>query len=273
VLVADVVRRADLPGPAVRLDPRGLPCDRRWLVKPLASAGGEGVHVLGPGEEPTQRPVYYQERIAGLHLSAVFVGRHDGATLAGVTRQWVGRPHAPFGYAGSVGPWPVSATAEARIEALGRVLALSFDLVGLFGVDLILRDGIPWPVEVNPRYTASVEVLELALGRSLFAEHCRACAPKLDLPDAPGEPGRTDRTPVVGKMILFATRRCRFPEQSEWPADDFDPFRVPQLADVPHPGTSFEPGEPVLTLLAAATSVAACRARLLRERSRWLRRL
>jgi len=26
----------------------------------------------------------------------------------------------------------------------------------------ILRDGVPWPVEINPRYTASVEVLEYA---------------------------------------------------------------------------------------------------------------
>ena len=45
----------------------------------------------------------------------------------------------------------------------------AFGLAGWFGVDFILRDGIPWPVEINPRYTASVEIHELASGRSLLA--------------------------------------------------------------------------------------------------------
>ena len=54
-------------------------------------------------------------------------------------------------------------------------LASAFGLVGWFGVDYVLRDGNPWPVEINPRYTASLEIHELASGRSLLAEHRRAC--------------------------------------------------------------------------------------------------
>jgi predicted ATP-grasp superfamily ATP-dependent carboligase len=220
---------------------------------------------------------YYQERIAGPSLAAVFVAaRGDAgptATLAGVTRQWIGRPGCPFAYSGSLGPQPITPRARARIEALGRLLAAEFGLVGLFGVDLILHGGEPYPVEVNPRYTASVEVIELALRRSLLAEHARACDPGAGallgvVPAAPRVPPG-----VVGKLIVYAPTACRFPGIAEGrpPADD--PFAVPRTGDLPDPGTCSEAGAPVLTLFARGRSLAACRLQLQRRRARWLDRL
>ena len=95
---------------------------------------------------------------------------------------------------------------------MGATLAASFGLIGLFGVDLILRDDVPWPVEVNPRYTASVEVLELALGRSLLADHARACDAE---PTGPVMAPVALRPRFVGKLIVFAPTRCRFPGIAE----------------------------------------------------------
>jgi predicted ATP-grasp superfamily ATP-dependent carboligase len=273
IAVAAALRRAGLTAPDVRSDPEGLPRDGSWLVKPLASAGGQGIHPLGRTTGPPKRPSYYQERVAGPSLSAVFVGRRDGAALAGVTRQWVGRPGAPFAYVGSVGPWTVPAEVEARVEAVGRVLASSFGLVGLFGIDFIRRGGYPWPVEVNPRYAASVEVLELALGRSLLAEHRRACDPEVEVRVNPAVAGREGRPPVVGKLIVFAVEPCRFPDRCEWHPHSDDPFAIPRLGDVPQPGTRFEAGEPVLTLFAAGANAGECRDHLARETARWHWRL
>src|SRR5262249_35731030 len=160
--------RAGLPAPTVRLDAIGLPRDGSWLVKPLASAAGCGIAPLRPEVGPSARPSYFQERIDGRDASAVFVAPPGPVGLLGVTSQWIGRPGAPFGYRGSLGPCRVSTQLRRRVEALGRVLAADFGLLGLFGIDLVIRDEIPWPVEVNPRYTASVEVIELALGRPLL---------------------------------------------------------------------------------------------------------
>ena len=184
--MAESLGRAGLPCPRVRLSPAGLPRDGSWLVKPLASAGGRGVRPLVSGSRPARVPSYYQERIAGPSLAALFIGHRSGARLCGVTRQRVGRGGARFAYRGSLGPWPVSDRESARIGLLGDFLAASYRLVGLFGIDFILSDGQPWPVEINPRYTASVEVLELALRRSLLAEHRRACEAESDRPSPPG---------------------------------------------------------------------------------------
>src|SRR5206468_9397103 len=118
---------------------------------------------------------YFQKRIAGGSFSALFIASQGEASLIGVTRQLTGTPGLPFAYRGSIGPVSISEGLKARLDEMGRVLVSEFALVGLFGVDYILRDGEAWPVEVNPRYTASVEVLELSLRRSLMAEHLRAC--------------------------------------------------------------------------------------------------
>lgn len=269
--VEQMLRLAGLPTPSVRVDSDGLPRDGTWLVKPLASAGGHGIHPLEPASSALAGRVYYQERIAGLSLSATFIGLRADARLVGVTRQWTGRPGAPFAYVGSIGPWPVSIATRERLETLGRVLAGSWGLVGLFGVDFILRDEIPWPVEVNPRYTASVEVLELALGRALLAETRNVLEGSDESNSSRREPAPDRRHRFVAKLIVHASAPCRFPDEIVWQPGEFRPFVVPRIADVPQPGTCFEAGEPVLTLFATGPSASSCHARLILERARWHR--
>ena len=63
----------------------------------------------------------------------------------------------------------------------------ALELRGVFGVDFILHDGSPCVVEVNPRYPASVEVLEHATGKAVFCPQT----------DAAGPPG------LIGKAIYL----------------------------------------------------------------------
>ncbi len=85
-----------------------------------------------------------------------------GATWQLVGTGWTGAP--AFCYAGSVGPVEPQTHLDAQWERIGSTIARRFRLVGLFGVDAILDGHTVWPIEVNPRYPASVEVLERALG-------------------------------------------------------------------------------------------------------------
>jgi predicted ATP-grasp superfamily ATP-dependent carboligase len=274
VVLSAALRRAGLFGPAVRSDAKGLPRDGSWLVKPVSSAGGKGIIPLTSGDAGVvEFPSYYQQRIAGVSLAAVFIASRGrgGAELIGVTRQWIGRRGYPFAYAGSLGPWPLTPGVRMRIAQVGRAVASAFGLIGLFGVDLILREGVPWPVEVNPRYTASVEVLELALGRPLLAEHARACDPHAAV--VPAVAPAAPRPRVAGKLVVFAPARCGFPRVNERYLTLYEPFATPVAGDIPDLGATFAPGDPVLTLIVDGSTVAACRARLQGRRSRWLKRL
>jgi predicted ATP-grasp superfamily ATP-dependent carboligase len=274
--VHELLTRHGLPCPetcAGTPDPR-----RRWLVKPRRGAAGAGIRPWSPDAAVDAKRCYLQEWIDGDSYAALFVARNGAAELAGVTRQLTGAPwlHAgTFRYCGSVGPIVLPDGCTAALRRLGDVLAGEFALHGLFGVDFVLHDDAPWPVEINPRYTASVEVVERATGRRLLAEHAAAFAGTVDARGAPvlagelrhlpGEPaGVAGKGRVHGKAILFSAQAFTFPARGPWEAAfehglaDIDiPF-----GDVPRAGTPIPAGAPVLTVFACAASLAECIAEL-----------
>lgn len=272
--VAEALAAAGIPAPEVRHDPKGLPCDGSWLVKPLASGGGIGIEpMVGPeiGHVPGR---YYQRRIEGIPFSAAFIGGGGRSRLVGVARQWIGEvPGRPFAYRGGIGPWRrLGPELIGWLRELGNCLVSAFGLVGWFGVDYVLRGEVPWPVEVNPRYTASIEIHELATGRSLVSEHRAACEGRGELaPDFRKSDRRRAR--VVAKWIVYAPRRMVVPEGA-WDGEmAVDPGVLPAIADIPAPGVCVEAGEPLMTILARDADVGACRARMARLKRLWAMRL
>jgi predicted ATP-grasp superfamily ATP-dependent carboligase len=159
---------------------------------------------------------YYQEFIEGTSYAALFVAAAGRAALIGLTRQLVGETALgakPFHYCGSIGPVPTGRGLTEHTARLGAVLAAEFELVGLFGVDGVIADGVFWPVEVNPRYTASVEVLELALGVPLVALHRDACTRGVSWSDIAGRCAASAPIPKpLGKAILYAPQDIETPD-------------------------------------------------------------
>ena len=252
--LAQVLRSDDLPTLDVSADPPDA-SSGRWLRKPRWSGGGRGIEFASSSRE-RDRAHYYQRYMPGTPCSAIFVGAEGKAAWLGATQQLIGTAWTGargFEYAGSLGPLDIQPDQRRQWERIGRVLAERFGLSGLFGVDAVVVEGTVWVVEVNPRYTASVEVFELACGLTTMLPHVRACRD--------GELPR--HWPVVpqervGKAIIYARNPGRVPAGFDgfvhrWNAN---PAR-PVLADIPPNGSEFSSGEPVLTVLAHASSLAA----------------
>lgn len=262
-LLRELLAKADLPSPEVRLLEEGPPPHGHWLVKPRAGAGGIGIRVHNPTARlpRARRSMYWQEFVLGEPCAAIYIGDGTEARLLGVTHQLVGQGWlhgAPFRYCGSIGPLPLAAEEQQAFEQLGNALAAGCGLRGLFGVDCVMRHGLPWTVEVNPRYTSSVEVLEYALQTAALALHRRVFDASAPLPSI--QPPRG----VVGKAILFAPQATIFPERGPWDAalkatsaDD-----MPAYADVPSPGETIAAGKPILTFFTQAGTTTACLERL-----------
>jgi uncharacterized protein len=273
---AEALRRSRSPlFVTALLDAAGLACprssilaspDRRWLVKPLAGSGGAGIRFTTGDQQPEQgKSVYYQEYIEGEPVAAVYAADEQAVTLLGVSQQLVGEEwlHAArFRYCGSVGPVEIPAATRQTLQQVGRVLARECFLRGLFGVDSILRDGVPWLVEVNPRYTASVEVLEYATGASLLPWHRHAFETTAVRPALVPGPSKD----ILGKAVYFAPGDLSFPHEGPWMAAvsrDRNPnlqelTGLPAFADIPDPGQRIAAGRPVLTFFARASTPAAC---------------
>jgi predicted ATP-grasp superfamily ATP-dependent carboligase len=275
---------AGLLFPETRKSPAGLPPDGSWLVKTYNGASGSGVRVLsrergeGSGEEIKTEKLCYQRRVEGTPCAAVYVAAKGEAQLLGVTRQIIGEPwlnaHG-FQYAGSIGLWPVSAAVVATLERLGNVLSEQFELTGLFGVDFMLDGERVWTVEVNPRYTASVEIVERCTGVMAIAAHVAACGSPAGEMVRSGVPaslvGGEDAparsvSNCHGKATLFATRDVVVSQAfADYSIAESLRTPWPLLADVSAAGTPIENGRPVLTMFASGTSVAEVEQRL-RER-------
>lgn len=237
-----------------------------WLLKPYA--GGAGIR-MWDGNSPAKvssRQYFFQERIAGEPHAAIYVGDGQTAQLLGVTRQLVGESwlHAgPFAYCGSIGPIDLEIRSMQMLQQLGLFLARGCGLRGLFGVDFVLVEGVPWPVEVNPRYTASVEVHEYATGTSMLALHQRAFE---DAASAPVSAAIAKQ--VVGKAILYAKEDLAFPATGRWQSALTRPAPIdhmPDFADIPNPGERISSGRPILTFFARAPTAGACLGLLQRE--------
>lgn len=263
---AQAFAEAGIPSPTAVAEPTGLPRDGSWLLKPLGGSGGVGIRPWRGGPLPPSRgnrDWFFQPRIAGTPCSAVFVGAGGRAVLLGATRQLVGESWtgaSEFAYGGSIGPLELSQQAQDQWQRIGTCLTERFSLVGLFGVDALIRGGEVWPIEVNPRYPASVEVLERAFGFLAIQLHAAACC-EGSLPDLPTRAGGR----CVGKAILYAPADLIVPSRfGHWACRQAAPWPWPNLADVPDVGARIGKGQPVTTVFAEASDEAGVR-KALRE--------
>jgi predicted ATP-grasp superfamily ATP-dependent carboligase len=266
--VQTILRDAGLPALPVRSDPSKLPTGCRWLRKPRKGSAGQGITFADSKVHRRSRTHFYQQYVEGAPMSAVFVRARGTTTLLGVTEQligidWLNAP--PFRYCGNIGPADLTKSMRTELLQVGRALGEGCGLLGLFGVDFIAQDGRPWVVEVNPRYPASVEVLELATGMTALSFHQQAfdahSRPKTD-------PGSMQS--FVGKAIFYAARRvvtAPINAVSELGNAILCPECVQvdmrwAIADIPAAGESVEAGWPVLTILAADATREGCMAML-----------
>jgi predicted ATP-grasp superfamily ATP-dependent carboligase len=245
----------------------------RWLVKPLASGGGHRIRRWRDGMR--LRPgCYLQEFVDGTPASVVFVAAGGNAVPLGVSRQLVGeRPFGAAGYryCGSI----LAGAGDAQFDgdealvraahALASTITEEFGLVGVNGIDFIARGGVPYAVEVNPRWSASMELVERAYNISVFGAHEAACAagalPRFDLAQA------RQGAPAVGRAIVFAQRDLVLGDTRAWLPDSSGAAAAP-IRDIPHPGERVAAGRPICTVFAGGRDAATCHALLVRAAER-----
>ncbi len=224
----------------------------KWLRKPRCGAGGAGISIA-TAEDLDEDSHFFQEFVEGVTRSAVFFGEPGGVNLFGTTNQLVGASwlHAiPFQYCGNiVNNELVLGFDEILFGALHLTTELSCSWC--FGVDFIENEESCSLIEVNPRYTASVEVIECSSRVSIFGSH-----------------GPEQQCNPVGKAIYYAADRVTFPASGPWDdslAHADDVWKRPDFADIPQPGEVIEAGHPILTILTDADSEDACLAKLKRR--------
>ena len=266
---AMLARLFEQPGmafPEWQADSAGLPLDGTWLCKGRRSSGGLQVARWTGSDAHAPESCYFQRYIAGEAGSAVYVAAGGQSRLLGTSQQLLGgdwKGAESFRYAGSIAPFGLHRDLEDVLATIGELLAAECQLTGLFGVDFALKENTIWPIEVNPRLPASVEVLERVGGFNAIACHVAACTQgRLPAP--------TRSSLAVGKAIVYARRPVTV---------SFDAYHKllaankegawPVVADIPRQGTTIDAVMPIATVFAESARVTEIEPSL-RAKQKWL---
>ena len=261
----ETLRTAGLPAADPRPSSRPPATDGDWMLKPVNGSAGRGIRIWdesAAGSPTLDEPYYFQKRQTGRPLSALFVASDNNCRLIGVARQLIGDADLyapPFAFCGAIAPIDPGPSLRKTIRRQGKVLARTYGLRGLFGIDLLCDAHQPWLMEINPRYTATAELFEHAFGIPLLEEHRHSCQSEIGPPSPRSDfPDRVDR--LVAKAILYVDRNRVIPaviEQFGYAAQTESPA-LPTIADIPSPGTRIPAGHPVCTLFATGQTEREC---------------
>lgn len=240
-----------LPGEEGQAEP-GVP----WLYKPLRSGGGHGIRYWD-GTAQLDGEHVLQRCIAGRPASAAFVADGQRSVVIGLTEQLIGQEMlgaGGFTWCGNILPLANQSEQATLLQSVRRMadeLTVRFGLRGVNGMDLVISasaQGSPCPfvVEVNPRYTASMELVERAYGLNVFALHLAALngqLPRFSLAEHLAGP-------FFAKGILYARSTVTMPETAGWVEE--------KRRDIPFPGERIDAGHPICTVLAEGGSRQEC---------------
>ncbi len=255
---------------------------KSWLTKPIHGAGGLAIGRLDNqisarrasewgGSSP---PQVYQREIVGRSLGGHCILTPDDVLLLGLTESW-SAAHWPgpreFIYRGSWGPISISAQQREQIVSLCRKVQSATGCLGWLQFDFIEdSSGQLWLLEINPRWTAGMEILFLA-GINPVQFHCAAWQMQNEPAVGIKTPGTTTQATVDqslstaslnAKAIVYADRPLQLTRDNllrlqALPRDNFADLPSIEMA-----GQVIATGHPLLTVRACFESAPTFRRRL-----------
>lgn len=256
--------------PEVSVPGAPTPMDPKWLLKPFAGSGGIGIRQmkrrsLGQNDPEACPGGYYAQRfIPGEDLSISFLLGKIGPTQLMISRGLPIRDllgASEMIYAGNHLPEiPFGGINEGVFQKLGTLL-WNQGLRGLVGVDgRIDTCGEFFVLEVNPRYTASMELGEMSQDISFAKLHAECFGDSHQENGIQGTLPKSGFRPIsVGnpltKAVLYARSEIHLSPDGKWP-EKFNAFEEKHkigLCDRPPPGSIVAKGAPILTIIEKGT--------------------
>jgi predicted ATP-grasp superfamily ATP-dependent carboligase len=221
-----------------------------WLAKRRGGAGGS--HIVPSHSAKPAANVYFQQRVDGYAVSALFVANGSSARMLGFSEQWTALlASSPWRYGGAASPAAISTALRRQMSAAVQAISSSFPIKGLASADFLVRDGEPLLLEINARPGATLDIFDRG-AKSLLRFHIEAARDGT-------LPPRALRFPdAMASSIVYAERGGPTPVGMEWPG---------WVADRPKPLEWIDKDRPICTVLARAASVARAK-RLVEARKR-----
>lgn len=251
--------RLGIPHPRTVMDPDAA--GSGWLAKRQGGAGGSHIvtsHVVrshvGVASTARRRAAkgrtYFQEKVEGRPVSALFAGTGTSACVLGFSEQWAAPTScAKWRYGGAARPAELSRGLETRLTDSVERVAERFSLKGLGSADFLLNGEDFYLLEINPRPGATLDIFD-SEADPLLRIHLEAVLDNR-LPTA-----LRNLPAATAAAIVYATEPITVSQTMIWP--DW-------TADRPRRGERIDKDRPICTVWARSTTKVEAR-RLIDER-------
>jgi len=226
---------------------------RGWIKKRVGGSGG--LHITGnfsnirptPDARQGTSNNFYQRVEMGTPISLAGVVSKRGAAF-GVCRQWQNPiPRWPYRFGGIVSPIDIPHETEAYMINSGLDLTRRLGLKGFVSFDFMITQTDILLLEINPRPTAALDILDGPQGH-MFKAHISACHDQdpsiIVLPrNSKTAPELINHTHAIA--YLYADHGALQIPDIAWPS---------WAGDRPKPGTHVNAHRPLATVSATAKS-------------------
>lgn len=242
-----------------------------WLVKNLESGGGMGTTDFEEQGLPKNLgSTYLQERMPGETIGVTFLSSQVSSTFIGAMATWPPESNATvkrYVYRGSYGPIPLSKTNIDRLQRFAAIAGRESGLLGIWQADFLSHEGELTLLEINPRWSASMDLLDVGLDLRLVEKHDASVRGMMtssameQLASRACEESLSSSERMWGKLIVYADRPCVISgPQSEfwwlnrWTMDLSGEINRCWFADIPTAGTNIPAGGPILTVMTSGSA-------------------
>lgn len=241
------LEQLQIPYPEISLSV-DMPADGEWLRKSTQSCGGMGVLKVAHAEGLQARQYYWQRELTGVPISALVITDGQAYTIIGYNQQLVDgfSKQLPYVYSGAIANVSLDENNKIETNTYIRKLIDSFNLIGVFSLDMMLLDQTLVVLELNPRISSSYELYErIQPELNLVDAHIRVCEC-----DALCE--FAAMTGLAGQRIFYAKQDHKITNVT-WP--DW-------LSDRPNEEQSIAKNEPLCSVFASGDDMLAVQALL-----------
>ena len=248
-----------------------------WIVKPFQSAGGIGVIDLENASQwngnflAENSPVYLQQRLPGESIGVTFLSSEFGSTLLGAAAACESdlKPlQSDYVYRGSYGPIPLSTDQIEDLQRFAELVHCESGVHGLWQADFLLHERELTLLEINPRWSASMEILDVCLDLRLVELHYACISGAMSQAKfeilSTKACARANKPVEISLHKFIAYARTAFTvsaSQSDswwmnrWDGDLKSAIDRSLFADIPSAGTHIGDGHPIMSVMTTSNSV------------------
>jgi len=218
------------------------------ILKPCKGSGGWRNAIVSSHEEVEAwkatfpgEPYLLQVVAPGIPASVCCVTDGKNARALAANLQILrGTDEARFGFCGSLTPF--SHPMAEKMRDMAEAIAAMSGCKGIIGIDFLVTDDQIFPIELNPRFVATLDTIERATGLNLVKIHIDAfqgiLPEKIPCPE------------------VFCIRKILFAPHDLTITKDLSSL-IPSVADIPTPPVLFFAGEAVISVYGEGPDEAA----------------